>query len=67
MISIQISYTPYSALLIFSFEATMWKFAGETHKIDHNLPEIEDLDDDHSGETKSVISPENNNRSKGST
>lgn len=45
----------------------MWKFAGETHKIDHNLPEIEDLDDDHSGETKSVISPENNNRSKGST
>lgn len=32
----------YSALLIFSFEATMWKFAGETHKMNHNLPEIED-------------------------
>lgn len=31
----------YSALLIFSFEATMWKFAGETHKMNHNLPEIE--------------------------
>lgn len=57
----------YSALLIFSFEATMWKLAGETHKIDHNLPEIENCNDDQSGETKSVISPENNDSSKGST
>lgn len=45
----------------------MWKFEGETHEIDHNLLETENWNDDQSGETKSVISPENNERSKGST